>query len=98
MDMGVKKDKDHYFIDIEKIIEKLPDLIPTLNIDQEPLLKNKQPDFSIDITPYINNSDEEKEVKLDIVPVNLNGDDRDDIFLFTFRDENSVTGTLFLSQ
>ena len=62
-------------------------------------VRDKQPVFSIDVAPYIGSTDNEKPAEeQSIAAVDLNGDNLDDIFLFTNRDDTSVSGTLFLSR
>lgn len=93
--LGFSLNEDHYILDIDKMMENLPELG---NFELLALI-DEQPDFSIDITPYLNNTVKEKAaLEQSISAVEMNGDSRDDIFLFTNRDDNGVSGTLFLSR
>ena len=93
--LGFSKKEDHIVMDIDKMMKNLPEL-GNFNLLA---LKDEQPEFAIDITPYLNNTVNGKEsVEQSISAVDLNGDNIDDIFLFTDRDENNVAGTLFMSR
>lgn len=93
--LGFTMEEDHYIMDVDKMMENLPELG---NFELLALM-NEQPDFSIDIAPYLNNTGKEKTAnEQSISAVDMNGDDRDDIFLFTNRDDSSVSGALFLSR
>lgn len=87
--------EDHITLDIDEMMENLPELgnFGLLAI------KDKEPEFTIDIEPYLSNTIKEKASdEQSISAVDLNGDNMDDIFLFTDRDDTSVAGTLFLSR
>ena len=87
--------EDHIVVDIDKMMKNLPELG---NFDLIGL-KDEQPKFTVDITQYLTNTIMEKtSVEQSISAVDLNGDNIDDIFLFTDRDDKSVAGTLFMSR
>lgn len=93
--LGFTINEDHYSMDIDKMLKNLPELGNFELLS----LKDEQPVFKVDISQYLTNTI--KGTKADdqsISAVDLNGDNRDDIFLFTDRDDEKVFGTLFLSQ
>ncbi|MBN1906917.1 MAG: VCBS repeat-containing protein [Deltaproteobacteria bacterium] len=93
--LGFVINEDHYVMDMEKMLQNLPEL-GNFNLLE---LKDKQPDFKIELTPYLDNTNKDtKAAEQGISAVDLNGDSLDDIFLFTDRDDNNISGTLFLSR
>jgi cbb3-type cytochrome oxidase subunit 3 len=93
--LGFTINEDHYSMDIDKMLKNLPELGNFELLS----LKDKEPAFRIDINKYLTNTIKgTKAIEQSISPVDLNGDSRDDIFLFTDRDDEKVFGTLFLSR
>lgn len=93
--LGFTIKEDHYIMDVDKMMKNLPEL----GNFELLAVKDEEPEFTIDITPYLNNTIRDiTSVEQGISAVDLNGDNLDDIFLFTDRDETSVSGTLFLSR
>lgn len=93
--LGLSETNDDLTLDLEDMMQNPSE---SGNI-QLLAVKDKQPDFKIDIIPYkTDTSQDATAVEQDIAAVDLNGDNRDDIFLLTDRDETSVAGTLFLSR
>lgn len=93
--LGFVINEDHYVIDMEKMMKNLPEL-GNFNLLE---LKDKQPVFKIELLPYLNNPHKDtKAAEQGIAAVDLNSDSLDDIFLFTDRDNNNISGTLFISR
>ncbi len=93
--LGFTVNEDHYILDIDKMMKNLPEL-GNFGLME---LKDEQPEFTLDINKYLTNTIKEKtSVEQSISAVDLNGDNLDDIFLFTDRDDNNVAGTLFMSR
>jgi hypothetical protein len=93
--LGFTINEDHYILDVDKMMKNLPELGNFELLS----LKDKQPVFKIDINKYLTNTiNGAKANGESISAVDINGDSRDDIFLFTDRDDEKVFGTLFLSR
>ena len=93
--LGFTVKEDHYIMDVDKMMKNLPELGNFELLE----LKDEQPEFTLDITKYLTNTIKGKSSdKQSISSADLNNDNRDDIFLFTDRDDKSVAGTLFMSR
>ena len=80
------RDRNEYEINIREIIDNI-------SIGANPLLDNLQgrsPDLAIDLSTTVENGD--------IIPVRLNADLLDDVFVFTGHDSSQVQGILLLSK
>ena len=80
------RDRNEYEINIREIIDNI-------SIGANPLLDNlegRSPDLAIDLSSTVENGD--------IIPVRLNADLLDDVFVFTEHDSSQVQGILLLSK
>ncbi len=84
--LNYSRERNDYEIDVRRIIDEF-------EIEQNSELRRvegKTPDQQIPLGTAMRNGD--------VVPVSLNGDDRDDLFLFLERGQDQISGTLFLSH
>ena len=84
--LNYTRNRDEYEIDIRELINNIA-------VSRNPLFEKvieRDVDLSIDLDTQVNNGD--------IMPVLLNGDSLDDIFVFTHYDSSNINGILLLSQ
>ena len=84
--LNYSRERNDYEIDVRRIIDEF-------EIEQNSELRRvegRTPDQQIPLGTAMRNGD--------VVPVSLNGDDRDDLFLFLERGHDHISGTLFLSH
>ena len=84
--LNYTRNRDEYEIDIRELINNIA-------VSRNPLFEEvieRDVDLSIDLDTQVNNGD--------IMPVLLNGDSLDDIFVFTHYDSSNINGILLLSQ
>ncbi len=80
------RDRDDYEINIGNIINNI-----SINGNSElERVRNKVADYQISLNQSVTSGD--------IIPVKLNPDDRDDIFIFIERDNDQIRGLLLLSS
>jgi hypothetical protein len=84
--LGYSRERDNYEINIREIIENI-------SIGGNPYLEainGSTPDLAIELNTNVENGD--------IIPVRLNADSLDDVFVFTQHDSSQVQGILLLSK
>ena len=84
--LNYSRNRDDYEIDFRRLISDIAE-------SKNPLIElvvSDEADLSIDLNTNINNGD--------VVPVPLNADGLDDIFVFTEYDGSNINGILLLSQ
>ena len=84
--LNYTRNRDEYEIDIRELINNIA-------VSRNPLFEKvieRDVDLSIDLDTQVNNGD--------IMPVLLNGDSLDDIFVFTHYDSSNINGILLLSH
>ena len=80
------RNRDNYEIDVRRIIDEF-------EIEQNSELnavQGREPDQQLTLEQAIRNGE--------VVPVSLNGDARDELFVFLQRSREEITGTLLLSE
>jgi hypothetical protein len=82
--------RDNYVINLEPMITN-PVLFANRDLQ---LIDDKNPDFEIPLPEGFDNDPEQG----DIIPIDLNADQVDDIFVFSQRDDDHVSGLLLLSR
>ena len=84
--LNYTRSRDNYEIDFREIISNIA-------VSKNPLIEKvteDEADLSIALNTNVNNGD--------VVPVLLNADTLDDIFIFTDYDGSNINGILLLSQ
>ena len=84
--LDYSRDQDSYEINLREIIDNIV-------IGGNPhltLIDDRNPDIVIDLGTTVENGD--------IIPVRLNADSLDDVFVFTQHDSSQVQGILLLSN
>jgi len=83
--LGYSRERDEYEIDIRDVIDNV-----SINGDAElESVSTRSADFQLTVDGEINNGD--------VIPIELNGDGLDDVFIFTRRDRVQIHGLLLLS-
>lgn len=86
---GYSRDKDHYVYDLSEVLEN-----PAMGGSEAGKIDGQRPDLTLafpeDFHPDLNTAD--------LVVRDMNNDGRDDFFILSERDENSVSGLLLMSQ
>ena len=83
--LGYSRERDDYEIDIRDVIDNV-----SINGDAElEAVSNRSADFQLSIDDEVSSGD--------VIPIELNGDGLDDVFVFTRRDRVQIHGLLLLS-
>ena len=84
--LNYTRSRDDYEIDFRELISNIA-VSKNQLVDE---VMEYEADLSIDLNTDVNNGD--------VVPVLLNGDTLDDVFVFTDYDSSNINGILLLSQ
>jgi hypothetical protein len=84
--LGYSRDRDDYALDLRDILSNVA-INDSAELDS---VRDRSASFQIVFDAEIDNGD--------LIPVELNGDGRDDVFVFTGRDNVQIQGILLLSE
>ena len=84
--LGYNREQDEYTLDIRDILANVS-INGTENLDRAVA---SVPDFELSLDGEVNAGD--------VIPFELNGDGRDDVFVFTSRDNVQISGILLISR